>query len=251
MKIIPAIDLFNKEAVRLLKGDYAQKTVYSNEPWELVKAFDKYGAQLIHVVDLNGARSGADTTNRDCIVQIRQSTSAQLQLGGGIRTIEKLKYYRDIGIDRFILGTAAVRDPDFVDEALKLIGVEKIVIGVDARDGYVRVSGWEENTKLHYQEFLQQLQKQGVRHIVYTDIALDGTLQGPNLESYRDILNQFSFELIASGGISSVKDIIALSQLNTKYPLFGVITGKAIYEGRLNLEEILADLREKNNSKEV
>ncbi|MEM7180394.1 MAG: 1-(5-phosphoribosyl)-5-[(5-phosphoribosylamino)methylideneamino]imidazole-4-carboxamide isomerase [Spirochaetota bacterium] len=243
MKIIPAIDLLNQEAVRLYKGDYAQKTVYSKTPWELVTAFHETGAELIHVVDLNGARSGSDTTNKECITKIRKATNAKIQLGGGIRNMEKLKYYDAMGIDRFIVGTAAVRNPQFVDAALQEMGADRVIIGVDARDGYVRVSGWEEDTKLPYEDLLDQLEKQGVTQIIFTDISLDGTLSGPNLDSYRKILDRYSFQLIASGGIASMKDIFSLLNIGAKHPMYGVITGKAIYEGRLDLKEAFTDVK--------
>ncbi|MCB1176184.1 MAG: 1-(5-phosphoribosyl)-5-[(5-phosphoribosylamino)methylideneamino]imidazole-4-carboxamide isomerase [Leptospiraceae bacterium] len=239
MKIIPAIDLLDNEAVRLFKGDYSQKTVYSKEPWGLVKGFEKNGAELIHLVDLNGARN-ASTINQDCILKIRNiAPSVNIQLGGGIRDMDRLKYYHGIGINRFIIGTSAVTNPKFVEDALAFSGPEKIVVSVDAKDGIVRIKGWEETTKLHYADFLKRLESQGVKQIVFTDISQDGTLSGPNLDSYRDILDNFPFDLIASGGISSMKDILDLSLIKAKTPIFGVITGKAIYEGRLNLEEAI------------
>lgn len=239
MIIIPAIDLLDNEAVRLLKGDYAQKTVYSKEPWELVKGFQKVGASLIHLVDLNGARN-ASIVNESTIQKIRSSAPGmKIQLGGGIRDMERLKFYEGIGIDRFIIGTAAVLNPDFIGKALEFVGKDRILIAVDAMDGMVKISGWEEKTKLHYRELLKQMEGFGVEQVVFTDIALDGTLQGPNLESYREILNEFPFTVIASGGISSLKDVLALTNLKAKRPLFGMITGKAIYEGKIDLGEAI------------
>ncbi len=247
MKIIPAIDIHDKEAVRLLKGDYSQKTVYSSEPWELVKAFHRMGASVIHIVDLNAARNGNDNINRDCILKIRNSCDAKIQLGGGIRNIEKLKFYDSIGINRFILGTAAVRNPEIIDEALRLMGDDRIVVSVDARDNFVRISGWEEDSKIHYEELLTKLQSQGVKRIVYTDISQDGMLQGPSLGSYKTILEKFNFRLIASGGISCIKDILDLYNIPCKNKIYGVITGKAIYEGKLDLREALDNTNEQSN----
>jgi phosphoribosylformimino-5-aminoimidazole carboxamide ribotide isomerase len=238
MIIIPAIDILENEAVRLYKGDYSQKTVYSKEPWELVKAFQSNGAELIHLVDLNGARN-ASSINRDSIIKIRKSSSLKIQIGGGIRDIEKLKYYSEIGMDRFIIGTAAVSNPQFVEEALQLVGQENLIISVDAFAGMVKISGWEESTQLTYDDLLKRVALQGVTQIVFTDISQDGTLSGPNLLSYKHILDNYQFHLIASGGIASMKDILDLASIQAKIPLYGIITGKAIYEGRLSLKEAI------------
>ncbi len=238
MIIIPAIDILENEAVRLYKGDYSQKTVYSKEPWELVKAFQSNGAELIHLVDLNGARN-ASSINRDSIVKIRKSSSLKIQIGGGIRDIEKLKYYLEIGMDRFIIGTAAVSNPQFVEEALQLVGQENLIISVDAFAGMVKISGWEESTQMTYDDLLKRVAAQGVTQIVFTDISQDGTLSGPNLVSYKHILDNYHFNLIASGGIASMKDILELVSIQAKMPLYGIITGKAIYEGRLSLKEAI------------
>ncbi|MDX1959923.1 MAG: 1-(5-phosphoribosyl)-5-[(5-phosphoribosylamino)methylideneamino]imidazole-4-carboxamide isomerase [Leptospiraceae bacterium] len=242
MIIIPAIDILDNEAVRLFKGDYSQKTVYSSAPWELVKAFENNGANLIHLVDLNGARN-ASSVNKDSIQKMRDSSKVKIQLGGGIRDIEKLKYYEGMGIDRFIIGTAAVTDPEFLVEALKFVGNERLVVSVDAFEGIVRISGWEEKTKIRYEDLLQTLEKQGVTQIVFTDISQDGTLSGPNIGSYKYILDNFNFSLMASGGISSLKDIMDLTSIKGKNPLFGIITGKAIYEGKLSLKEAIDTTR--------
>ncbi len=239
MKIIPAIDILDNEAVRLFKGDYNQKTVYSKEPWELVKTFSKHGADWLHLVDLNGARN-ASTVNQECIQRIRTSApNVKIQLGGGIRNKKRLKFYQSMGIDRFIIGTSAVTNPEFVDEGLALVGADHLAIAVDAKEGMVRIQGWETKTEIHFMELLARLKDQGVKIIIFTDIALDGTLSGPNLDSYKQILDTFPFELIASGGISSLKDIIDLTMIQSKFPLSGIITGKAIYEGKLSLQEAI------------
>jgi len=243
MIIIPAIDILENEAVRLYKGDYSQKTVYSKEPWDLVKAFQNNGAELIHLVDLNGARNASDV-NRESIVKIRKSSSLKIQIGGGIRDLEKLKYYLEIGMDRFIIGTAAVSNPQFVEDALKLVGHTNLIISVDAFAGLVKISGWEESTQLTYDDLLKRVAKQGITQIVFTDISQDGTLSGPNLISYKHILDTYNFDLIASGGIASMKDILDLTSIKAKKPLFGVITGKAIYEGRLSLKEAIDTIKQ-------
>ncbi len=242
MIIIPAVDILDTEAVRLFRGDYSQKTVYSTKPWELIQGFQKSGAELIHIVDLNGARK-ADETNRDCILKITKETNVKIQLGGGIRDMEKLKYYESLGIDRFIIGTSAITNPKFVDEALAFLGTDRIIISVDAMDGIVRVSGWEVKTEVKFEDLLSRLENQGVTQIIFTDISQDGTLSGPNLESYRYILESFTFQLIASGGIASLKDIISLSAIKSKVPLYGIITGKAIYEGKLDLKEAIVNVK--------
>jgi phosphoribosylformimino-5-aminoimidazole carboxamide ribotide isomerase len=243
MIIIPAIDILENEAVRLYKGDYSQKTVYSKEPWELVKAFQTNGAELIHLVDLNGARNASDI-NRESIVKIRKSSSLKIQIGGGIRDLEKLKYYLEIGMDRFIIGTAAVSNPQFVEDALKLVGQQNLIISVDAFAGMVKISGWEESTQLTYDDLLKRVANQGITQIVFTDISQDGTLSGPNLISYKHILDTYNFDLIASGGIASMKDILDLTSIKAKNPLYGVITGKAIYEGSLSLKESIDTIKQ-------
>lgn len=238
MIIIPAIDILDNEAVRLYKGDYSQKTVYSSKPWELAQGFNRSGAELIHLVDLNGARN-ADSINKDTIIRIRKEANVKIQLGGGIRDMEKLKYYESLGIDKFIVGTSAVMNPKFVDDALAFIGTDRVIISVDALHGLVRVSGWEVKTEIRYEDLLTRLSSQGITQIIFTDISYDGTLSGPNLESYKHILDDFDFQLIASGGIASLKDIIDLSSINSERPLYGIITGKAIYEGKLDLKEAI------------
>ncbi|PJZ61142.1 1-(5-phosphoribosyl)-5-[(5-phosphoribosylamino)methylideneamino]imidazole-4-carboxamide isomerase [Leptospira adleri] len=241
MIIIPAIDLLDNCAVRLFKGNYEEKKIYSSEPWKLAEGFSKNGASLLHLVDLNGARNQIGV-NEHSILKIRETTSLKVQLGGGIRDKEKLEYYHKIGIDRFIIGTAAVTDPDLLKFALDTYGKDRVVVAVDARDGIVKIAGWEKDSGVHYRDLLESLAKAGIEHVVFTDIAQDGTLAGPNLEAYREILNSFPFQVIASGGISSLKDLMDLSSLDTKIPLFGVITGKALYEGKLDLAEAISTL---------
>ncbi|EMO75883.1 putative 1-(5-phosphoribosyl)-5-[(5-phosphoribosylamino)methylideneamino]imidazole-4-carboxamide isomerase [Leptospira kirschneri str. 200801925] len=196
---------------------------------------------MLHLVDLNGARNQLGINERS-ILKIRETTSLKVQLGGGIRDKEKLSYYDKIGINRFILGTAAVTNPDLLKYALDNYGKERVVVAVDARDGIVKIAGWEEDSGIHYRDLLERLVKAGIEHIVFTDIAQDGTLAGPNLEAYREILNSYPFQVIASGGIASLKDLMDLSSLKTKIPLYGVITGKALYEGKLDLAEAISSI---------
>ncbi|ABJ74848.1 MULTISPECIES: 1-(5-phosphoribosyl)-5-[(5-phosphoribosylamino)methylideneamino]imidazole-4-carboxamide isomerase [Leptospira] len=241
MIIIPAIDLFDNCAVRLFKGNYKEKKIYSSEPWKLAEGFAKNGATLLHLVDLNGARNQLGI-NEDSILKIRKTTSLKVQLGGGIRDKEKLAYYDKIGIDRFILGTAAVTDPDLLKFALDNYGKERVVVAVDAIDGIVKIAGWEKDSGVRYRDLMDRLAKAGIEHIVFTDIAQDGTLAGPNLKAYQEILNSYPFQVIASGGISSLKDLMDLSSLKTKIPLYGVITGKALYEGKLDLAKAISSI---------
>ncbi|MBE8363809.1 1-(5-phosphoribosyl)-5-[(5-phosphoribosylamino)methylideneamino]imidazole-4-carboxamide isomerase [Leptospira borgpetersenii] len=241
MIIIPAIDLFDNCAVRLFKGNYKEKKIYSSEPWKLAEGFTKNGATLLHLVDLNGARNQLGI-NEDSILKIRKTTSLKVQLGGGIRDKEKLAYYDKIGIDRFILGTAAVTDPDLLKFALDNYGKERVVVAVDAIDGIVKIAGWEKDSGVRYRDLMDRLAKAGIEHIVFTDIAQDGTLAGPNLKAYQEILDSYPFQVIASGGISSLKDLMDLSSLKTKIPLYGVITGKALYEGKLDLAKAISSI---------
>ncbi|PJZ71102.1 1-(5-phosphoribosyl)-5-[(5-phosphoribosylamino)methylideneamino]imidazole-4-carboxamide isomerase [Leptospira perolatii] len=241
MILIPAIDLLDNCAVRLFKGKYDEKTVYSNEPWKLAGGFEKNGATLIHLVDLNGARNQIGV-NGESISRIRKEVKCKIQLGGGIRDKEKLAYYDSIGIDRFILGTAAVKDPELLNYALEKYGKDRVVVAVDARDGIVKLTGWEEDSGLKYMDLLERLSNSGVINIIFTDIAQDGTLAGPNLNAYKEILTKYGFQVIASGGVSSLKDIMALSTLGTKVPVYGVITGKALYEGKIDLAEAITSL---------
>ncbi|TGK03183.1 1-(5-phosphoribosyl)-5-[(5-phosphoribosylamino)methylideneamino]imidazole-4-carboxamide isomerase [Leptospira langatensis] len=241
MILIPAVDLLDNAAVRLFKGNYDEKTVYSTEPWKLAEGFERNGATLLHLVDLNGARNQIGI-NSESISKIRKSTNLKIQLGGGIRDKEKLEYYDSIGIDRFILGTAAVKDPALLEFALTKYGKDRIVVAIDARDGIVKIAGWEEDSGVHYLDLMDKMQKAGILNIIFTDIAQDGTLAGPNLKAYKEILSKYNFQVIASGGISSLRDIMALSSLGTPVPMYGVITGKALYEGKIDLAEAITSL---------
>ncbi|BDA79745.1 1-(5-phosphoribosyl)-5-[(5-phosphoribosylamino) methylideneamino] imidazole-4-carboxamide isomerase [Leptospira kobayashii] len=236
MFIIPAIDLLDNEAVRLTQGDYSQKTVYSSHPEEMAISFEKDGGKLLHIVDLNAAKTG-QSKNEVAIRNIRSSCNMKLELGGGIRSLESMLFFDDLGIDRFILGTIAVEKPEVVREGISRFGVDRIVVGVDAKDGYVRTKGWETNSGITSVKFLEQMYEVGVRHIIFTDISKDGMMLGPNFGIYKEFLDQFSdLKLIASGGVSSLSDLKELSRI-TEGKLYGAITGKAVYEGKINLKE--------------
>ncbi|MCL2568287.1 MAG: 1-(5-phosphoribosyl)-5-[(5-phosphoribosylamino)methylideneamino]imidazole-4-carboxamide isomerase [Oscillospiraceae bacterium] len=235
MLIIPAIDLQGGEAVRLFKGDYAAKTVYSNDPVSLAQGFEQMGANYLHVVDLDGAKDGS-TENLETIRRIRASISIPMQVGGGIRTAETVSLYLDtIGINRVILGTVAVKNPDFVREMLERYSPEQIVVGVDVRDGKVATAGWLEDSGVDYLRFIEQLRDMGVRTIVATDISRDGTLTAPNWEMYRQIADIEGIQVIVSGGLANTDQI---EQVKTEGH-YGVIVGKAYYEGKVDLAACL------------
>ncbi|MCZ8344655.1 MAG: 1-(5-phosphoribosyl)-5-[(5-phosphoribosylamino)methylideneamino]imidazole-4-carboxamide isomerase [Leptospira sp.] len=247
MKIIPAIDLLDNEAVRLTKGDYSLKTVYSKNPEEMVKIFEESGAEIIHVVDLNAARTGM-STNQKSIENIKSKTKVKMELGGGIRSLDQMKFYSDLGVERLILGTAAVENPKLVEEGLKIYGVSRIVVGIDSKDGFVRTKGWETNSGIPYMKFLKDMYNLGVRHIIFTDINKDGMMMGPNLNLYLEILDTFSdIFIVASGGVSAKEDLLELFTAS-QGRIFGAITGKAIYEGKLNLKECISLINEKRIS---
>ena len=233
MNIIPAIDLIGGKAVRLVKGDYDKVTVYSDDPAAVAESFERAGAKYLHVVDLDGAKDGT-TANFETIKKIIERTDLSVEVGGGIRTLERVRQYIDIGVDRVIIGTAAVTDPDFLSEAVSLYG-EKIVVGVDIKDGFVAIKGWLEISELSCKEFCKKLEDLGVKTIICTDISKDGMMSGTNRELYRELYDEFELNIIASGGVSSMEDIAVLSNMG----LFGAIVGKAIYTGAIELSEAI------------
>lgn len=239
MLIIPAIDLKDGQAVRLFKGDYNQKTVYSDKPEELAQGFEAMGAKLLHVVDLDGAKDG-ECINLETIKKIKQSTSMQIELGGGIRNLETVALYLDeVGIDRVILGTAAINDPEFLKAAINTYGPEKIVVGVDVKNGYVSTSGWLETSDVPYLEFIKELEKLNVKYIVATDISKDGTLQGPNFDMYQQIAETSKINFVVSGGIKDAQNIKDAASKD----YYACIVGKAYYEGKVDLKEVIACLQ--------
>lgn len=233
MKIFPAIDLRDGKVVRLTEGDYDRMKTYSDSPLETAKMFESMGAKHLHVVDLGAAKDASDE-NTDIICEIAQKTNLFIETGGGIRTEDKIKKYVESGVDRLILGTVAINNFDFLCEMVKKYK-DHIAVGVDAKDGYVAVNGWLEVTKVDSVEFCKKLRDNGVSTVIYTDISKDGKLSGTNVEIYRELKKIEGLNVIASGGISSMKDIEALNEFNC----YGAIIGKAIYEHKIDLKEVL------------
>ena len=233
MKIFPAIDLYEKKAVRLYKGDYAQMTVYSENPIEVAREFEKAGAGYIHMVDLEGAKNGT-TPNLEIVKDIADNTSLFVEIGGGIRSMDVVRKYLDNGVGRVILGTSAVTDEAFLKEAVNTYG-EKIAVGADVKDGYIAIKGWVEKSQYSLEEFLSKMEKIGVKTIICTDISKDGAMKGTNLELYKSLNEKYSLDIIASGGVSSINDISALKDMN----MYGAIIGKAYYTGAINLKEAI------------
>ena len=229
MLIFPAIDLYEGKAVRLLRGDYAQMTVYSEHPEEIALDFANAGAKWIHLVDLEGAKSGS-TPNLETVQRIVAASGLSAEVGGGIRSMETVKTYLDAGVSRVILGTAAVTDEDFLREALAAYG-EKIAVGVDIKDGKVAIKGWTVASELDAIPFCEKLQKLGVRTVICTDISKDGAMMGTNHALYRELSRRFDLQIIASGGVSSMEDVEKLAKLD----LYGAIIGKAYYTGAIDL----------------
>ena len=235
MIIIPAIDLKGGQCVRLLQGLKDHVTVYSNDPAKIAQQWEADGSKLIHIVDLDGAFSG-EQKNIDAIMKIRHAVKLPLQVGGGIRNAGTIKHLLSAGINRVILGTAAIEDPDFLTEACSL-HPEKILLGIDAKDGMVAIKGWEEVTSVSAQELAKRLERIGIAGIIYTDISRDGMLTGPNIEAVREMVACVNIPIIASGGVSSLEDIRNLMHIEN---LWGVITGQALYTQSLDLKEAIA-----------
>ena len=233
MLIFPAIDLCDKKAVRLYKGDYNRMTVYSDNPAEIAKDFEAQGATHIHIVDLDGAKNG-DTPNLDTVKEIIASTSLFSEIGGGIRSMETVDKYIDAGINRVILGTAAVQDEKFLKKAVEKYG-SKIAVGADIKDGYVAIKGWIEKSEYECFEFCEKMQSIGVKTLICTDISKDGAMMGTNHELYKALSERFDMQIVASGGVSSVKDVEKLAKLD----IYGAIIGKAYYTGSISLKEAI------------
>lgn len=229
MIILPAIDLYDKKAVRLYKGDYEKMTVYSENPLEIARDFERKGAGYIHMVDLEGAKSGT-TPNLGVVKTVANQTSLFLEIGGGIRDMETAKKYFDAGVDRVILGTAAVEDEDFLDKALGEFG-DKIAVGADVKDGFIAVKGWMEKSRYTLSDFMAKMQQKGVKNIICTDISKDGAMVGTNRELYSELSKQYTVDITASGGVSSLEDVKALASLG----IYGAIIGKAYYTGDIDL----------------
>ena len=233
MNIFPAIDLYGGKAVRLFKGDYNQMTVYNDNPLEVARTFEEMGATHLHLVDLEGARNGKPG-NLDTIKKITEETTLFTEVGGGIRNMDVAKAYIESGVDRIILGTAAVNDEAFLKEAVSTFG-DKVAVGVDIKDGFVAIKGWTEKSEVSAEDFMKKMEDLGVKTVICTDISRDGAMQGSNNELYRKLSEDFSVQLVASGGVSSIDDIKALSDMN----LYGAIIGKAYYIGAIDLKEAI------------
>lgn len=233
MKIFPAIDLYDGKAVRLYKGDYDNMTVYSENPIEIARDFEKKGAKFVHLVDLEGAKDGT-TPNLNIVKQIANKTELFTEIGGGIRSMEKVDKYLQNGVDRVILGTAAVIDQAFLKEAIAKYG-DRIAVGVDIKDGFVAIKGWLEKSEYNCFEFCEKMQSLGVKTLICTDISKDGAMQGTNRELYKELSQKFNLDITASGGVSTMDDIKALRTLD----LYAAIIGKAYYIGAIDLKEAL------------
>ena len=233
MYIFPAIDLYGGKAVRLYKGDYAQMTVYNDDPTAVAEDFCRAGAKYLHLVDLEGAKTGL-TPNLEIIRDIIGKTDMFVELGGGIRNMQTVETYLSAGVNRVILGTAAVQDPAFLCEAVAKYG-DGIAVGVDIKDGLVAIKGWTESSSYTADAFFEHLQDIGVSTVICTDISKDGAMQGTNRGLYRKLSNAYSVQIIASGGVTDISDIRALREMN----LYGAIIGKAYYTGAIDLTEAI------------
>ncbi|MDO9445020.1 MAG: 1-(5-phosphoribosyl)-5-[(5-phosphoribosylamino)methylideneamino]imidazole-4-carboxamide isomerase [Dehalococcoidia bacterium] len=233
MEIIPAVDIRDGKCVRLAQGDYARETVFGDDPIAMARQWAAQGATRIHVVDLDGARSGV-ASNAPIVQAIARGVSVPVQTGGGMRSMDALRSMLDAGLDRVVLGTAAVKDPAFLAEAIAYAG-DRLIVSVDAREGRVALEGWTEATDLDSLAFVQQLAAQGVVRVVYTDILRDGVTDGPNLEMYQRLVAQTSVRIISAGGVTSVDDLRRLAACGIE----GAIVGRAIYTGDVRLPEAL------------
>ena len=233
MIILPAIDLVDKKAVRLLKGDYDKMTVYSDNPIEIAKDFENKGAGYIHIVDLEGAKDGT-TPNIDVVSQIAKETDLFVEVGGGIRNMETVEKYIHTGVSRVILGTSAVTDEEFLKKAVEKYG-EKIAVGADIKDGFIAIKGWIEKSDVTVDAFFKKMQKMGIDNIICTDISKDGAMKGTNRQLYKELSEKYCVKITASGGVSSIDDVKALREMD----LYGAIIGKAYYIGAIDLKEAL------------
>lgn len=246
MEIIPAIDIKNGKCVRLYQGNYSQETIYSSEPATVARRWESLGARRIHVVDLDGAARGKPK-NIEIIKLILQAVKVPLQLGGGIRDSKTVKSFLEMGIDRVVLGTAAVEDPSLVRELCSSYG-DRIVVGIDARDGLVASHGWEKGTSISAVELAQRMTALGIRRLVYTDISRDGTLTSPNFQAIADLMSQVRAHIIASGGVATILHLERLARMGVE----GAIVGKALYTGDVDLRQALEIIaKEKKNATQI
>ena len=233
MIIFPAIDLIGGAAVRLVMGDYGKKTVYSNSPLDVAKGFKEAGAEYLHAVDLDGAKNGG-TPNFEVVKTLARESGLKVEIGGGVRDMQTVDKYFEVGVFRVILGSAAVKNPEFLKQAVAKYG-DAIAVGVDIKDGNVAIHGWLENTDLECFEFCKRLEADGVSTVICTDISKDGMMKGTNLDLYRKLKDSVSMNIVASGGVSSIDDVKVLRKMD----IYGAILGKAIYTGAVSLGEAI------------
>lgn len=238
MRLYPAIDMIDGKCVRLIQGDYNKKTTFAEDPLEVALKWQECGGDLIHLVDLDGARSG-DMPNFEIITRIAKEVNLPIEVGGGIRDMKAIERYLENGIHRVILGTAAIKNPQLVKEAVKAYG-NRIVVGIDAKDGMVAVSGWEEVSQVSALTLAKRMEDSGVGTIIYTDIATDGMLNGPNLGAMQEMAEYVSLDIVASGGVTNIDDLRALSKTGVE----GAIIGKALYTGHIDLKEAVKVCKE-------
>ena len=239
MKIFPAIDIKDKKCVRLIRGDFDNKTEYQMSPIEQASKYKDHGFKNLHIVDLDGALTG-ETVNLDIIQEIVNKFDLKIEIGGGIRNFESIQKYIEVGVDKVILGSAAIKDKNFLKESCKRFP-NKIALGLDAKDGYLSVSGWKENSNQLTLDYLREVNDFGTSRLIYTDINRDGMKQSPNFEETEKIANTSNCSVIISGGVSSIEDIKKAKELNNKN-IEGIIVGKAIYDGDIKLEELVKEL---------
>ncbi len=233
MKLYPAIDIKDGQCVRLRQGIYEDKTVYADKPWKVAKDFEAAGAKFIHLVDLDGAREGR-SVNDKAVKEIIENVNIPVEIGGGIRTTEDISGKLSLGVARVIIGTEAVRRPTFVRASVLEFGPDKIVVGIDAKEGKVAVSGWEEVSRISAVDLALLMKDMGVENIIYTDISKDGMLSGPNIEQTKKLAEETGLNVIASGGVSCAEDLRNLE----KAGIYGAILGKALYEHKIDLKEV-------------
>lgn len=233
MKIIPAIDIIDGKCVRLTKGDYHTKKIYNQNPLEVAKEFESFGIQFLHLVDLDGAKS-RNIVNQKVLENIAKETSLQVDFGGGLKSLQDIEIAFNSGARQITIGSIAVQDPEFCFDLIEKYGSEKIILGADCYDRKIKTSGWLEESNEDVIDFILQYHKKGIKSVVCTDISKDGMLEGPSIDLYKDILNQTSVKLTASGGISKMEDVYRMKEIGCS----GTIIGKAIYEGRISLKEI-------------
>ena len=237
MLILPAIDLRDGKCVRLVEGRLDRETIYSDDPAEMARKWVNLGAQYLHLVDLDGAFAGKPMNNQ-AVSKILQAVSIPCELGGGIRDLETISDYLEMGVARVILGTAAIANPEIISDAVSKFGADRIVLGVDAKDGMVAIHGWDSTVTKTAVELALEMKELGIRRVIFTDIKRDGTLKGPNIESTKELAVQSGLAVIASGGVASLGDISALKEVEP-FGVDSVITGKALYDGRLDLAEAI------------